>query len=145
MAASSTPSCTKSSSNIEIDNKVEDEEYEKLSQECNELLLSLPREKGWDFPYLYLYQDIWYPPPRIQALISFQKHFQARESDIIIATLPKSGTTWLKALTFAIINRAHLSPSQPNHPLLSSNSHDLVPFLEFNYYGNNQIPDLQLA
>ncbi|KAI9112846.1 hypothetical protein K1719_016163 [Acacia pycnantha] len=142
MAASSTPSFTKSHSNVELENEAEDEEYEKLSQECKELLLSLPREKGWDYPYFYLYQDIWYPPDRIQAIVSFQKHFQAKESDIIIASLPKCGTTWLKALTFASVNRNRFSPSQQNHPLLTSNAHDLVPFFEFNYYGNNQIPSL---
>ncbi|XP_054810851.1 cytosolic sulfotransferase 15-like [Prosopis cineraria] len=142
MAATSTTSFTKCQSNVELENEGEDEEYENLSQECKELLLRLPKEKGWDFPYFYLYQDIWYPPARIQAIISFQKHFQAKESDIIIASLPKSGTTWLKALTFAIVNRNRFSPSQHNHPLLISNSHDLVPFFEFNHYGNNQIPNL---
>ncbi|KAI9072650.1 hypothetical protein K1719_045387 [Acacia pycnantha] len=91
MAASSTPSFTKSHSNVVLENEAEDEEYEKLSQECKELLLSLPREKG---------------------------------------------------LTFAIVNRNRFSPSQQNHPLLTSNAHDLVPFFEFNYYGNNQIPSL---
>ncbi|XP_028753075.1 cytosolic sulfotransferase 15-like [Neltuma alba] len=138
MAATSITSFTKSHPNVELEN----EESENLSQECKELLLSLPKEKGWDFPYFYLYQDIWYPPTRIQAIISFQKHFQAKDNDVIIASLPKSGTTWLKALVFAIVNRNRFSPSQHNHPLLISNAHDLVPFFEFNHYGNNQIPDL---
>ncbi|XP_028753078.1 cytosolic sulfotransferase 14-like [Neltuma alba] len=138
MAATSTTCFTKSHPDAEL----EDEESESLSQECKDLLLSLPQEKGWDLPSLYLYQDIWCPSPRIQAIISFQQHFQAKDSDIIIASLPKSGTTWLKALTFAIVNRNRFSSCQQNHPLLISNAHDLVPFFEFNYYANNQIPDL---
>ncbi|XP_028802805.1 cytosolic sulfotransferase 15-like [Neltuma alba] len=137
-ATSTTTGFTKSHPNVELEN----EESENLSHECRELILYLPKEKGWDFPYFYLYQDIWYPPTRIQAIISFQKHFQAKDNDIIIASLPKSGTTWLKALIFAIVNRNRFSPSQHNHPLLISNAHDLVPFFEFNHYGNNQIPDI---
>ncbi|KAK4253163.1 hypothetical protein QN277_010766 [Acacia crassicarpa] len=119
-----------------------DEAHEKLiCQECKEFLLSLPREKGWFKPYIYLYQHIWYAPAQLQALISFQKHFQAKDSDIIIASLPKSGTTWLKALTFAIVNRNRFSPSKHNHPLLISNAHELVPFFEFHDCKTNQIPD----
>lgn len=50
---------------------------------------------------------------------------------------------WIKALTFAIVNRSHFtSPNESSHPLLTSNPHDLVPFLEYNLYANNQIPNL---
>nr|KYP33476.1 hypothetical protein KK1_045667 [Cajanus cajan] len=80
----------------------------------------------------------------IQAIITFQKHFQAKDSDVIVATIPKSGTTWLKALTFAIVNR-HRFTTSISHPLLTSNPHELVPFLEYTVYGdapNNQVPDL---
>ncbi|WKA11030.1 hypothetical protein VitviT2T_028565 [Vitis vinifera] len=31
-----------------------------------------------------------------------QEHFQAQPSDIILSSAPKTGTTWLKALTFSI-------------------------------------------
>ncbi|XP_028753072.1 cytosolic sulfotransferase 15-like [Neltuma alba] len=142
MAEATSTSLTKSHySNAKLEDEAYDEEYEKLSQQCKELL-SLPREKGCGHRYIYLYQDIWYIPTRIQAICSFQKHFQAKDSDIILASLPKSGTTWLKALTFAIVNRKVFSPSQNNHPLLSSNPHELVPFFEYNHYVNNQIPDL---
>ncbi|XP_054810873.1 cytosolic sulfotransferase 15-like [Prosopis cineraria] len=141
MAENTAESFTESQSGIvESENEAYDEEHEQLIEECKEL--SLPRRKGWGHPYIYLYQDIWYIPAQIQAISSFQKHFQAKDSDIIIASLPKSGTTWLKALTFAIVNRKVFSPSQHNHPLLFSNPHELVPFFEFNHYINNQIPDL---
>ncbi|XP_054814033.1 cytosolic sulfotransferase 15-like [Prosopis cineraria] len=143
MAETTTSPFTKNQANVEFENEAyDDEDYEKLSPECKELLLSLPREKGWDFPYLYLNKDIWIPAHRIQAMCSFQKHFQAMDDDTVIATLPKSGTTWLKALTFAIVNRKVFSPSENNHPLLVSNAHDLVPFFEFNHYANNQVPNL---
>ena len=116
------------------------EEEEKLSQEIKELLPSLPRGRGWRTPYIYLFQGFWTQPLEIQAISNFQKHFQAKDSDIVICTIPKSGTTWLKALTFAIVNRRHRSPSSKNHPLLSSNPHELVPFFEYQVYSNNQVP-----
>ncbi|XP_027911935.1 cytosolic sulfotransferase 15-like [Vigna unguiculata] len=103
------------------------------------LLLSLPKEKGWVAQHLYLFQDFWYPSNFIEGVINFQKHFQAKDSDVIVATVPKSGTTWLKALTFSIINRQRFSSSH-NHPLLTSNSHELVPPLEFIFHVDN-IPD----
>ncbi|KAJ7949398.1 Sulfotransferase [Quillaja saponaria] len=116
-------------------------EEEKLSHECKQLLLSLPKEKGWRTPHLYLYQNFWCQPTEIQAIMSFQKHFQAKESDIVLASIPKSGTTWLKALAFAIVNRKPSAISK-NHPLESSNPHDLVPFFEYKLYANDQLPDL---
>ncbi|KAL2337237.1 hypothetical protein Fmac_011683 [Flemingia macrophylla] len=120
------------------------EEDEKLSQATKELLLSLPREKGWRTPYVYLFQGFWCQPHEIQAIITFQKHFQAKDSDVLVATVPKSGTTWLKALTFATVNRHHFSSFTKNHPLLTFNPHDLVPFFEYTVYAQNddKVPDL---
>ncbi|XP_028789030.1 cytosolic sulfotransferase 15-like [Neltuma alba] len=135
-------SLTKSHSNVEFNDMVYDEEYENLGQEYKELVLSLPREKGWVSSYIYLNQELWYGATQIQAISLFHKQFQAKDSDIIIASTPKSGTTWLKALVFAIVNRNCFSPSQNNHPLLISNPHELVPFFEFYVCENNQIPDL---
>ncbi|KAG5113436.1 hypothetical protein AAZX31_13G173900 [Glycine max] len=121
-------------------------EEDKLSQECKELILSLPRERGWRTRYIYLFQGFWCQPLEIQAIITFQKHFQAKDSDVIVATIPKSGTTWLKALTFAIVNRhTHsITTSMSSHPLLTSNPHELVPFIEYTVYGNapSHVPNL---
>ncbi|CBI17775.3 unnamed protein product, partial [Vitis vinifera] len=44
------------------------------------------------------------------------------------STSPKFGTTWLKALVFAILNRVRYN--YDSHPLLSTNPHDYIPFLE---------------
>lgn len=64
----------------------------------------------------------------------------SHDSDIIVASKPKSGTTWLKALVFSIINRDRYTPS--NTPLLTQNPHQLVPFLELKVYDQNHCPDL---
>ncbi|KAF7836225.1 cytosolic sulfotransferase 15-like [Senna tora] len=122
-------------------------EEENLSPKGNfhqELLHSLPREKGWGIRYLYFFQQFWCHSPLLKPIISFQKHFQAKHSDIVIASLPKSGTTWLKALAFATVRRKRFIPSQNDHSLLHSNPHTLVPFFEFIYGDNpnNVIPDL---
>ncbi|XP_074326156.1 cytosolic sulfotransferase 15-like [Apium graveolens] len=120
---------------------IEEEDHQEPSQESRELLSSLPRDKGWRTRHLYLFQGFWCQAKKIHAILSFQQHFQAQANDIIVASIPKSGTTWLKALTFTILN-SHLHSIQKQHPLLTCNPHDLVPFLEYNLYADNNIPDL---
>ncbi|CAN0862896.1 Cytosolic sulfotransferase 15 [Linum grandiflorum] len=101
-----------------------------MTLECQKLLLSLPREKGWRTPYIYNFQGFWCQPKQIQAILAFQAHFQVKDTDVLVASIPKSGTTWLKALVFSISNRTRQQP----HPLLVSNPHDLVPFFEYKLY-----------
>ncbi|KAI5660065.1 hypothetical protein M9H77_28858 [Catharanthus roseus] len=65
-------------------------------------------------------QGFWFP---------YQEHFEAQPNDIFVCSFPKTGTTWLKALAFAIStrNQVGLKPS----PLLTNMPHECVPFLEF--------------
>ncbi|KNA09578.1 hypothetical protein SOVF_152340, partial [Spinacia oleracea] len=123
----------------------EEEEEDELygtTKEFKQLILSLPKVIGWRTPNLYLFQRFWCQPKEIQAIISAQTHFQAQDSDVIIATIPKSGTTWLKALVFAIVNRRGFRVDSLEHPLLRANPHDLVPFLEYKVYANDENPNL---
>ncbi|KAI3445175.1 hypothetical protein Pfo_001840 [Paulownia fortunei] len=126
---------------IENQSNAQDQQQE-LSPECKQLLSSLPKERGWRTPNLYLYQGFWCQPKEIQAIVSVQKHYTAEDTDLIVATIPKSGTTWLKALSFAIVNRQHFAHNQHNQPLLTSNPHELVPFLEYKLFANCRIPDM---
>ncbi|KAG4971078.1 hypothetical protein AAZX31_13G180100 [Glycine max] len=114
--------------------------------EDEKLILSLPKEKPWAQPYdLYLFQNFWCPGIHIQAVNRFQKYFEAvKDSDVVVASFPKSGTIWIKALTFSIANH-HRFPSLENHPLLTTNPHELVPFLEFSFGGNIQDQILHLS
>ncbi|KAL6126102.1 hypothetical protein ACLB2K_074153 [Fragaria x ananassa] len=115
-------------------------EEKTLGDECQELLLSLPKERGWVTLPLYQYQGFWCPTPEVlQAIMAFQRHFQARDSDIVVASSPKCGTTWLKALIFAVVNRYRFDIE--THPLVTSKSHKLVPFFDLDLYANNQVPD----
>ncbi|TYG70471.1 hypothetical protein ES288_D05G316500v1 [Gossypium darwinii] len=67
------------------------------------------------------FQGFWIPSSRVptSSIISFQKYFQALDDDIIVASKPKAGTTWLKALVFTIVNRHSYTLS--NIPLNSEN------------------------
>ncbi|XP_015060248.1 cytosolic sulfotransferase 12-like [Solanum pennellii] len=114
---------------------------DNLSEECKKLLSFLPKEKGWVGPYIYNYQGFWLPPNFLQRVISFQQQFQAQDSDIILVTIPKSGTTWLKSLLFALVNRVKHPIFESNHPLLVKNPHVLVPFLEHTLYIDGPVPN----
>ncbi|KAK6129755.1 hypothetical protein DH2020_036517 [Rehmannia glutinosa] len=103
-----------------------------------ELLQTLEQLTNWDGRPLVKYDGVWYPLV-IRPLLSIQKYFKAKDSDIILTSFPKSGTTWLKALTFSIVNRNDLNISL----LTSNNPHELVPFLEFDLYLHQENPDLQ--
>ncbi|KAI3932456.1 hypothetical protein MKW92_014345 [Papaver armeniacum] len=82
-----------------------------------------------------LYPGFWIFAEALENIKDFQQNFKAVDTDLLLASLPKSGTVWLKALVFAIVNRTHhpiLSTSQ-NHPLFTVSPHDLVPFVDFKH------------
>lgn len=105
--------------------------------EPQQLLSTLPKGHGWGIDTnLYQYQGFWCQPDRLKGVMEFQREFKPLNTDLILATLPKSGTIWLKSIAFAIINRARYPPSSKQHPLLTTSSHSLVPFIEyFQVYG----------
>ncbi|KAI8024957.1 Cytosolic sulfotransferase 15 [Camellia lanceoleosa] len=110
---------------------------DKEEEDCHDIPLALlPKEKGWTGLDLYLYQGFWCPSMHIQGVMSFQQHFKAQDTDLILATMPKSGTTWLKALTFAIANRHRYTNTLSQPSLLTSNPHELIPFHEINHSSN---------
>ncbi|KAK6915141.1 Sulfotransferase domain [Dillenia turbinata] len=116
-------------------------EAEDFTKECEEVIQSLHMEKNWDGLYLYKYKNFWCPTRAIRGMINFQPHFKALNSDLFLITIPKSGTTWLKALTFAIVNcwrHANLSES----PIVKMSPHQLVKFLELDIYLNHKNPSL---
>ncbi|MCL7033551.1 hypothetical protein MKW94_017635 [Papaver nudicaule] len=118
----------------------------KFTQETRDMLSSMPKKKvRWMLSdHLYQYQNFWYRAEEIQGILRMQRNFKALDSDLIISTYPKCGTTWLKALSFAIINRHHFNTatSKEHHPLLTNNPHLLLPSLDY-HYSNDQNPDLK--
>ncbi|XP_054782712.1 cytosolic sulfotransferase 12-like [Prosopis cineraria] len=92
---------------------LQEDDDESLSQECRDLIATLPSEPNRLMTRLYQFKGFWVSKKLMQAVLNCQNHFQAHDSDVLLVTLPKSGTTLLKALAFAIINRkAH---SQQHH------------------------------
>ncbi|KAG5383232.1 hypothetical protein IGI04_034702 [Brassica rapa subsp. trilocularis] len=115
---------------------------DNVSQETKNLISSLPSDKDFMGYSLYNYKGCWYYPNTLQAVLDVQEHFQPRKKDIILASLPKGGTTWLKSIVFAVLHREKYRENPQTHPLLSQNPHDLVPFLEIELYAGSQTPDL---
>ncbi|KAI9105112.1 hypothetical protein K1719_022828 [Acacia pycnantha] len=136
-------------SNVAAVPLVWDEDDEGLSQECKDLIANLPAEPTLLMNKLYQYQGVWLTKKITQAILNCQNNFQALDSDVILVSSPKSGSTWFKALTFAILNRkTHLpNPTQMSstHPLLTANPHALVRTLETVVYNGQAEPDLSFS
>ncbi|KAL4273729.1 hypothetical protein GQ457_13G027910 [Hibiscus cannabinus] len=130
---------TAATSKAEIASLIRDVE-KSWDAEVRELAQTLPKEEGWiSGTSLYLYQGFWCTPLEIKTMISFQTHFRALDSDVLVATFPKCGTTWLKALTFSTLYRHQFAMDE--NPLLSFTPHQLVRFLELDVYMNNPCPN----
>ncbi|KAL3512414.1 hypothetical protein ACH5RR_025131 [Cinchona calisaya] len=102
----------------------------------------LPREKSFSGNLMFKHDGFWCAEKVFHPIISFQKHFKSEDSDILLATLPKAGTTWLKAIVFSIVHRNDCTVDKS--PLINSNPHALVPF-EYQVYGKRENPDLRSA
>ncbi|KAM3269280.1 cytosolic sulfotransferase 12-like [Capsicum chacoense] len=112
-----------------------------VSEECKKLVSILPKEKGWIGSYTYNYQGFWTTPKVIEGVIACQQRFHAQDSDIILVTNPKAGTTWLKSLLFVLVNRKEHPIFNQNHPLFVKTPHDLIPFLELDLYHDGEVFD----
>ncbi|CAN6972201.1 unnamed protein product [Brassica rapa subsp. trilocularis] len=42
---------------------------------------------------MYQFEGSWQTPALLQGIVNCQKHFEANDCDVILATFPKSGTT----------------------------------------------------
>ncbi|KAM0822312.1 hypothetical protein ACQ4PT_071576 [Festuca glaucescens] len=91
-----------------------------------DLVASLPTRDGWSSP-LTLYNDYWLRSHMVSKFMLVRDNFKPRHDDIILATHPKSGTTWLKSLAFTISTRSRFTFD--NTPLLTSNPQRVVPFI----------------
>ncbi|KAJ6831760.1 cytosolic sulfotransferase 15-like [Iris pallida] len=132
---------SKSSASLQTEQEHEEEGYQRVHQQCRDLVSRLPIVEGCSIMELCFHDGFFQPIPVMVGSMMVQKLFEARPTDIIMATLPKSGTTWLKALLFATVNR-NSSPS-PTGNLATLNPHQCVPFLEGELYGDGvRVPDM---
>ncbi|XP_010440548.1 PREDICTED: cytosolic sulfotransferase 1-like [Camelina sativa] len=111
-----------------------------IRTEFRSLIASLPSDINIQGKKLCNYQGCWYYYKNLQAVLDYQKHFEPLDTDIIVSSYPKSGTTWLKALTVALLHRP--KDGIQSHPLTSDSPYGLVPFLEFKLYARSSTPDL---
>ncbi|KAF7129404.1 hypothetical protein RHSIM_Rhsim10G0059700 [Rhododendron simsii] len=79
------------------------------------------------------FHGFWLTPINLQATQELLEHFKPISNDVILASFPKTGTTWLKSLLYAIVNRSSIDQLTRNHP------HVLVPQLELQVYGPRAI------
>ncbi|EHA8590832.1 Sulfotransferase [Cocos nucifera] len=121
----------------------EDQNHESIYQHFTKLVSALSADAETK-PKLYRHPDEWHASlDHLVGAMVAQQHFKARPTDVLLASFPKSGTTWLKALLFATLNRSSYSNSQ-HHPFTTLSPHECVPFLESQVYTNNRIPDLDV-
>ncbi|CAA7028686.1 unnamed protein product [Microthlaspi erraticum] len=107
-------------------------EFEKNRKRYQDLIATFPSEKGWrPKASLIKYGGQWFKQLLLECSLYAKEFFQAQPTDFFICTLPKTGTTWLKALTFTIANRSRFDES--TNPLLKHNPHELVPFIEIDF------------
>jgi hydroxyjasmonate sulfotransferase len=98
-------------------------------EEFGDLVAALPR-KQQSILELRLYQGFWLPEYWVAGTVVFQRRFTPRPDDVVLASYPKCGTTWLKALAFAVLSRGAHPPAGPDHPLRRLNPHDCVPSVD---------------
>ncbi|XP_071742568.1 flavonol sulfotransferase-like [Rutidosis leptorrhynchoides] len=111
---------------------------------------TLPKHKSWLINHdIYKYEGFWYHQGfwfhssasfSIEITMALQEEFQAQPTNILLASHPKSGTTWLKALAFAIANRTTLKNDTNStliHPLRTTIPHGCVPYIESESFFNN--------
>ncbi|KAJ3680497.1 hypothetical protein LUZ60_016775 [Juncus effusus] len=109
---------------------------EKLDFPNKNMILWLPQEKRWVGAVLRKYQGFWHLEGTLSMIMSLQNSFRPRPNDVLIASFPKCGTTWLKAILFATVNRNKYDFA--THPLLRINPHDCVPLIEHLFPKGNQ-------
>ncbi|KAJ1287575.1 hypothetical protein BS78_02G020500 [Paspalum vaginatum] len=107
----------------------ESQEQEDTSIIITALVSKLPTRQGWS-QSLVLYNNYWINPLFVQGILRLHTTFKPRHDDIILASNPKCGTTWMKALTFTITNRSRYELGSNDHPLLSRHPQELVRSME---------------
>ncbi|GMH24286.1 hypothetical protein Nepgr_026129 [Nepenthes gracilis] len=113
------------------ENKKEGEDHHALLREIEHTISTLTKERDWLLEHFYIYKGFWFEKLIIQSIITAQKCFEAKLDIVLLASYPRSGTTWMKALLFTIKNRSRHDICSDTHPFLTYNRHDCVPFIEF--------------
>ncbi|KAM7469343.1 hypothetical protein LguiA_007526 [Lonicera macranthoides] len=99
----------------------------------------LPRRKFMATD-LYQWQGFWFPLDFLKAVLLAQSNFKARKDDVLLASCPKTGTTWLKALMATIMNYNN-THGDDDDPLIKNHPNELIPSLEFQIFSEQSTFD----
>nr|GLL18780.1 cytosolic sulfotransferase 5-like [Ipomoea trifida] len=95
--------------------------------------LSSPPVPFWWQPSQHAhFNGFWFPgTDNLRRTLKVVDNFKPQSRDVILASFPKTGTTWLKSLLYAITHSSSLDSLNHNHP------HLLVPSLELLVFAAN--------
>lgn len=110
------------------------------------LLEQLPKATFFENFDLYQKDGFWYRPRYLEAAVACYSRFEARDDDVILASAMKTGSTWLKALCFCIMQRQSCEGNNgkkvPEDLLAVRHPAFYVQTLEIQVYTANPPPDL---
>ncbi|KAL3520494.1 hypothetical protein ACH5RR_018643 [Cinchona calisaya] len=118
----------------EEEQRISSKDYEKtLTEKTNmryaEIISTLPKTEGINPSLdLYQYQGFWLSLFNLDAAIFLQEQFKPKPEEIFLCSSLKTGTTWLKALAFAIVTRDRYD--EFTSPLLNTIPHECLPIME---------------
>ncbi|CAI0558076.1 unnamed protein product [Linum tenue] len=85
---------------------------------------NMAKELFWNSRAIGQIDDFWYFMKAMDATAAFQSGFQPRSDDLLLTSFTKTGTTWLKALCYNILDK------EVGEDLLAEkNPHEVVPTL----------------
>ncbi|CAN4127814.1 unnamed protein product [Withania somnifera] len=124
---------------------VSENSKETMSKKYKDIISSLPKLEPPHPTYeVTQYNGFWFHSGIIEAILTLSESFKAQPSDIFICSSPKTGTTWLKALTFSIVTRDRFLDDDLTNPLLNNVPHNCVPTLEVDLNSNPSFLDTEL-
>ncbi|CAI0378339.1 unnamed protein product [Linum tenue] len=90
----------------------------------------MPKQLFWNSHEICQIDGFWYFVEGTERIAAFRSGFEPRNDDILLTSFTKTGTTWLMALCYNILN---LDDDDEEDRLAKKNPHEVVPSLEINF------------
>lgn len=84
---------------------------------------------GCDEPWIRILPGRWLFPRKFLKFAERIYNFEIRQTDVVLMTYPKCGTTWTQELIWTMRNNPHF-----NHPLSSWDLSSRAPFIDFDMF-----------